>query len=271
MKRSGLALLEDDPGAGGDQGGRRKGRAAGDVFAQVQVSAPTRPRSTNRSLLIHFSTHERRKEVVKLRQTQVESLAGTKRILERKLKKVMMEVMEFREEGGGGGNYDGGGGGLQSNSTNPNRDKDLMVRNGQNAGLERGVTWSSDKSKYVPAIPAIGGMGGGPSRLMKEGGVVVTKSGGFTTNMPAGSRGRGDAGSASAKKMIYGGLTGGYNSGEELGGGGGRRARGGRRAKLYRTCTSKATSTNLLEEAQAQEEYLTWAKPETRLAAETKI
>ena len=177
MKRSGLALLEDDPGAGGDQGGRRKGRAAGDVFAQVQVSAPTRPRSTNRSLLIHFSTHERRKEVVKLRQTQVESLAGTKRILERKLKKVMMEVMEFREEGGGGGNYDGGGGGLQSNSTNPNRDKDLMVRNGQNAGLERGVTWSSDKSKYVPAIPAIGGMGGGPSRLMKEGGWSLRRAG----------------------------------------------------------------------------------------------
>ncbi|GMH48023.1 hypothetical protein TL16_g00197 [Triparma laevis f. inornata] len=89
--------------------------------------------------------HKCRKEVVKLRSSQEAGISSTRRILERKLKHVLKETVQLREEGGGGGNFIG---------TGP---ISMSPRGGV---VEKGVTWKSDKSKFVPSQPAVSKGGG---------------------------------------------------------------------------------------------------------------
>lgn len=58
--------------------------------------------------------------------------------------------------------------------------------------VEKGVTWKSDKSKFVPSQPAVS----------KGGGVVVTK-GNFLMSMPGGTRGRRAMGEDPPRTGVY--------------------------------------------------------------------
>jgi hypothetical protein len=106
-----------------------------------------------------------RKEVVKLRSTQEAGIAGTRRILERKLKKVMKDTQELAEnQAANQGAFIGTG------------QVTLSPRNGQ---VERGTRWKSDTSKFLPGSPAVSGEEGG----------VVTK-GNFLVGLPGGVKGK---------------------------------------------------------------------------------
>ena len=106
-----------------------------------------------------------RKEVVKLRSTQEAGIAGTRRILERKLKKVIKDTQELAESQAANQGAFIGTGQVQ-----------LSSRSGQ---IEKGVRWKSDNSKFLPAHPAVSGSES----------VVVTK-GNFLVGMPGGVKGR---------------------------------------------------------------------------------
>ncbi|GMI28942.1 hypothetical protein TrRE_jg1869 [Triparma retinervis] len=106
-----------------------------------------------------------RKEVVKLRSTQEAGIAGTRRILERKLKKVIKDTQELAEsQAANQGAFIGTG------------QVTLSSRSGQ---IERGTRWKSDTSKFLPGSPAVSGGEGG----------VVTK-GNFLVGMPGGVKGK---------------------------------------------------------------------------------
>jgi len=129
-----------------------------------------------------------RKEVVKLRTTQAENMASMRRILERKIKRVMVEVANRAEsEDEGNAPYATFG---------PIK---LASPKKQTPGsLERGVTWQSDKSKFIPSIPAAG-----------KNQPIITKSGGFVMNTPNGAKGRSEIGARSpaANKNDYFGYS----------------------------------------------------------------
>mmetsp|Transcript_10644 Transcript_10644/g.21889 ORF Transcript_10644/g.21889 Transcript_10644/m.21889 type:complete len:906 (+) Transcript_10644:182-2899(+) len=109
--------------------------------------------------------HKCRKEVVKLRSTQEAGIAGTRRILERKLKRVIKDTQALAEnQAANQGAFIGTG------------QVTLSPRSGQ---IERGVRWKSDTSKFLPSSPAVSG---GES-------IVVTK-GNFLSGLPGGVKGR---------------------------------------------------------------------------------
>jgi len=121
--------------------------------------------------------HKCRKEVVKLRSSQEAGISSTRRILERKLKHIMKETIQIKESGGSNSAFIG---------TGP---VSISPRSGS---IEKGVTWKSDKSKFVPSQPAVS----------KGGSVVVTK-GNFLMSMPGGTRGRRAVGEDPPRAGVY--------------------------------------------------------------------
>ncbi|GMH56973.1 hypothetical protein TrST_g9700 [Triparma strigata] len=121
--------------------------------------------------------HKCRKEVVKLRSSQEAGISSTRRILERKLKHIMKETIQIKESGDSNSAFIG---------TGP---VSISPRSGS---VEKGVTWKSDKSKFVPSQPAVS----------KGGGVVVTK-GNFLMSMPGGTRGRRAVGEDPPRAGVY--------------------------------------------------------------------
>ena len=143
---------------------------AADIQSALRASRMVQSQVENKADLAALESmetflHKCRKEVVKLRSSQEAGISSTRRILERKLKKIMKETVQLREMGSQSATAFIGTGQVS-----------LSPRGG---AVEKGVTWKSDKSKFVPSQPAVS----------KGGGVIVTK-GNFLMSMPAGVRGR---------------------------------------------------------------------------------
>jgi hypothetical protein len=136
-------------------------RASRQVQSLVEAKADTAALENMEAFLMKC-----RKEVAKLRTSSEVGISSTRRILERKLKKVLTETMELKEtvQSEGGGGFIGAGA-----MTMSSRD-----------GTSSKVTWKSDKSKFVP----------GSSPVSKGGGGVVVTKGNFHMSLPPGFRGR---------------------------------------------------------------------------------
>ena len=106
-----------------------------------------------------------RKEVVKLRTSQEAGIAGTRRILERKLKRVMKETAELQV--------------TQSQNQNAFIGAGKIAFSSRSSLIEKNVKWKADNGKFIPAHPAV--TRGEP--------VVVTK-GNFLMGLPGGVKGR---------------------------------------------------------------------------------